>query len=337
MQRFELYDPRVDWLAASLAAIPLVWLFYGFDAAFVSLLLFFLIGALKPLINHAGSRMGAGMIAAGVVLLVSPGFRYLFYNGYCYDGAWSVAAGISRYQMPDLCARGLFSHLGQGLWVGPLRDLAMPLAGLALILGAWSDRPASHSSADSEYGEEEDPPQNPVLRSRHWAVLSFALLLWAGATTINYLAQQAALEAKAEAEQRQRDAEAAAAAEEAQRVAAEAAKAAAAKAAKEVKADWLIGNWVSVGGLSEAERRNLVYCETDNDLQIKPGNRFEWYEERGKFEIKEGKIRFYERVRQDYMDPDAPVESLEESSSPVERNGKYLMLDGETYARCKHS
>ena len=75
MKNVELYDRRFDWLVASFAAIPLIWLFYGFDAAFVSLLLFALIGALKPVISKMGSRLAAGVIAAGVVLLLSPLLR----------------------------------------------------------------------------------------------------------------------------------------------------------------------------------------------------------------------------------------------------------------------
>ena len=64
MNDVELYDKRFDWLVASLAAIPLIWLFYGFDAAFVSLLLFALIGAMKPLVNRLGSRLGRATASA---------------------------------------------------------------------------------------------------------------------------------------------------------------------------------------------------------------------------------------------------------------------------------
>lgn len=51
MWNIELYDRRYDWLVASLAAIPLVWMFYGFDAAFISMMVFALVGALKPLVD----------------------------------------------------------------------------------------------------------------------------------------------------------------------------------------------------------------------------------------------------------------------------------------------
>ena len=179
MWNIELYDRQYDWLVASLAAIPLVWMFYGFDAAFISMMVFALVGALKPLVSRLGSRLAAGVFAAGMVLLLSPLLRYLLYTGYCFEGVWSPGAGISRYLAPYLCGHGLFSSFGQRIWVGPLRDLAMPLAGIGLIVLAWFDprqaaQAAQYEAAIAEGDETAHRPWHRRLRLANWSALSLA-------------------------------------------------------------------------------------------------------------------------------------------------------------------
>jgi hypothetical protein len=217
----ELYDKRFDWLVAALLAIPLVWLFYGFDAAFVCLLLFALVGALKPLVSRLGSRLAAGICAAGLILLLSPLLRFGFYNGYCFEGPWSVAAGISSYAMPNLCGRGLLADFGQDLWVGPLRDIAMPILGLGLILLVGIRPPECQAAKDEDFTDNVNTSPQLQRNILRWSFVMLALLAWIGGIYLNYRAEQAVLEEQRAAEMAERLRQAEAAEAEVKRIAAE--------------------------------------------------------------------------------------------------------------------
>lgn len=331
----ELYDRRFDWLAACLLAVPLVWLFYGGDAALVSALAFALVGALKPLNRWIGPRLAAGVFAAGVVLLLSPLLRFVFYNGYCYGGAWSPAAGISRFQSPDMCGRGLFSHFDQGLWTGTLRDLAMPVAGIGLMLLA---RP---HSAQPEAIPEELGDRPAILIARRlavrWGGLILALALWLGGAWYNYHAAQVALEEQHAAELAQQQAEARAAAEEARQKAAEAAqeaaRLAAEQAAKRVELGWLVGAWAVVQSYGGPPDPSL-YCATDTGYTFKRGGRYVGASHEGTFKVKDNVITLSNRTSFEIGDPDFQSEHLPPLDLKVERQGTKLMIDGETYGRC---
>lgn len=329
LRHAELYDQRIDWLVASLAAIPLVWLFYGFDAAFVSLLLFALIGALKPLIEQLGSRLASGIFAAGLILLLSPLLRFIFYNGYCFEGAWSVAAGINRYASPDLCDGGLFSHFNQDLWVGPLRDLVMPTAGLGMMLVVWKRNQTVETSSLEDFRSEDSaagsPLQQNVLR---FSGLVLALILWLGGYLVNDYAQQVALDAQRKAEVAAIAAEAAAAEKEALREAAE-------KAAKKVDSNWLLGSWVAIDDLdAEVRRDSRLYCATDSGISFKADGRYSSFDEEGQFRLSDNKIRFSDRMQQAFDEPESASMQLETSTRDVERDGKHLIIAGGKYARC---
>lgn len=321
----ELYDRRFDWLVASLAAIPLIWLFYGFDAAFICLMLFTAVGALKPLVSCLGSRLTAGIFAAGVILLMSPLLRYVFYNGYCFDGAWSVAADISRYQIPGLCERGLFAHIKQDLWVGPVRDLAMPATGLAMTGFAWLSR----TSRDAEQDSSDDldiAEKSGVLKWKgiRWSGFALALLAWAGGTYLNYRAEQAAIEVQRVQEMAERLSEAAAVEAEARRVAAE-------KAAKRVDREWLVGAWAP---MNDGSTDPKIYCATDTGSTFDKDGSYVGMADEGKFALKDNEVRLSNRTSFEIGDPDIPSEHLEPVTLKVERSGKRLIIDRETYGRC---
>jgi hypothetical protein len=339
MKNVELYDQRFDWLVGSLAAIPLIWLFYGLDAAFVCLLLFAMIGALKPVINHLGSKLEAGIFAAGTVLLLSPLLRYVFYNGYCFDGPWSLAAEINRYQMPELCERGFFSHINQELWVGPLRDLAMPGLGLSLIFLAFLGIRQTIEQNDSNR-ENANYSAKHLFLQKHavWSMFALTAIGWSAGTFVNYRAGQAELEqlrvdqvVKEAALKRERAtaraAEAATAANQAKLEAAE-------KAAKHVDRKWLLGTWVQIEGLdAEIKSNPNIYCATDSGIKFAKNGQYNWADERGDYKLNDNHLRFTERVVEQIL-PEVLPERLEPSMSKVERNGNRLMIEGSTFARC---
>lgn len=332
----ELYDRRFDWLAASLLAVPLVWLFYGGDAALVSALAFALVGALKPLNRWIGRRLAAGVFAAGVVLLLSPLLRFVFYNGYCYGGTWSPAAGISHFQSPDMCGHGLFSHFDQGLWTGTLRDLAMPVAGIGLMLLA-RPRPTQPEPLPEEL---DDHPAVLIARrvAVRWGGLILALALWLGGAWYNYHAAVVALEEQHAAELAQQQAEAAAAAEalkqqmaeEAKRKAAEAA----AMAAKRVDLAWLVGGWATVDGFGPNPDRSL-FCATDTGYTFKKNGKYIGASHEGTFSLKDNVVTLSNRTSFEIGEPDdGEHHALPPTDLKVERNGERLMIDGSTYGRC---
>lgn len=321
MREIELYDSRFDWLVASLLAIPLVWLFYGFDAAFVAVLLFTLVGALKPLRSWLHNRMAAGVFAAGTVLFLSPLLRFIFPDGYCFDGAWSPAAGLrGEYSH---CEMDLFQFVDLDLWKGPLRDLVMPIAGLGLMLLV---KPAS--SAPENVDSKEASPNLDKHRYFRWSGLMMALLVWAGFTAYNYHTDQIAAE-----ELRQREAEelrrkAAEAAIEAQRIAAE-------RAAKQVDRKWLLGGWVDIENLDpEFRGRPEFYCATDTGIIFEANGKYTWSGEEGTYSLKGNEVYLNQRVRYPIGDPDEQVERLEPTTISVERNGKFLIIDQSKHARC---
>lgn len=332
----ELYDRRFDWLAASLLAVPLVWLFYGGDAALISVLGFVLVGALKPLNRWLGPRLASGVFAAGVVLALSPLLRFVFYNGYCYGGAWSPGAGFSRIESPDMCGRGLFSHFDQGMWAGTLRDLVMPVAGIGLMLVAVPAPPKPETLPEEPDGHPLTPQARRV--AARWGGLILALALWLGGAWYNYRAAQVALEAQHAAELAQQQAEAAAAAdalrqqmaEEAKRKAAEAA----AMAAKRVDLAWLLGGWATVDSFGPNPDRSL-FCATDTGYTFKKNGRYFGASHEGTFNLKDNVVTLTNRTSFEIGEPDdGEHHALPPTDLKVERNGERLMIDGSTYGRC---
>lgn len=327
MNNIELYDKRFDWLVAALIPVTLIWLFYGFDAAFISLLIFALLGALKPAIRVLGSRLAAGVFAAGTILLLSPLLRYVSYDGYCFDGAWSVAVGVSRFQMPDICDRGLLAHLAQGLWVGPLRDLAMPVAGVATMILAWLGRQSSPVEVDP-HDAPLSPSRTRSARLLRWTALVAPLLAWGLATAQNHRAQQEVIELERQRRITAEILEAAAAAEEARRIAAEA-------AAKRVDREWLIDGWAPLDGLTSDRKSNPeLYCATDTGYTFETDGRYSTYGEEGKFSLNGNQLALTERSSFEMGEPELSSTPLEPDNLAVERSGEKLIIDGSTYGRC---
>ncbi|MEI6640388.1 MAG: hypothetical protein WCL10_00025 [Novosphingobium sp.] len=331
----ELYNRKYDWLAASLLAVPLVWLFYGWDATLVATLLFALIGALKPLTRWLGYQLAAGVFAAGVVLLLSPLLQFGFYNSFCYGGAWSPAAGLSRFQQPDYCLNEWFGNFAQGVWKGPLRDLAMPVAGFGLMLLALPQQHQSDLDADGQ--EVALSPFSFSQIVARWGGLIFALSLWIGGSWYNYQAEQAALEERLAAYEAQQRQDERIAAEQAKRDAAEAAaqasQAAVEEAAKRVDANWLIGGWAVVqdyGGKPDPS----LYCATDTGYTFKKGGKYIGASHEGTFSVKANVVTLSNRTSFEIGDPDYQSEHMPPLDLKVERRGDKLIIDGETYGRC---
>jgi hypothetical protein len=321
----ELYNKRFDWLVASLAGIPLIWLFYGFDAAFVCLLAFALIGALKPLARQLGSQLAAGIFSAGLILAFSPLLRVVFYNGYCYDGVWSVASGVSRYQAPGICERGFFDHFGQQLWAGPLRDLAMPLLGLGLIMIVWPPIIKRSDHTDCEPESDESGRNGAPIRSvRRWLVLALSVLAWVAGTHINYRAQQAEIEKQLLANMAERARQAEEARKEAQRVAAE-------EAAKRVDRTFLVGLWAPMhDGSSDPD----FYCGTDAGYIFRDDGTYAGFGEGGRFRLQDSKAFLTDRSSWDMDEADGNAHPLEPKILLLERRGKQLAIDGEVHGPC---
>lgn len=326
----ELYNREFDWLAASLLVVPLVWLFYGTKAAGVCSIIFLLVGALKPLVAGLGTRLAAGVFAAGIVLLLSPLLRFVMYDGYCHDGAWSIAVGIIAEPGIEFCSRGLLAHVDQGVWLGPLRDLTMPISGLGLILATT---PQAHPT-DDETGYARFSTGKFSLR-RILLPLGLFLLVFAVGTQgvvswFNYEHAQAAVDEQIFLEMQQRELEAAKAAELAKRADDEASAAA---TRKQVDPGWLIGNWATVDGLGENPDRSF-YCATDGGYMFKIGGKYIGASDEGTFTLKDNVITLSNRTSYEMGYPDAPTEHLPSIDYKVERNGKRLMIDGSTYGRC---
>ncbi len=332
LDQLELYDKRFDWLVTALAAIPLIWLFYGFEASFICFLLFIAIAGLKPLIKLIGSRMAAGIVAAGTLLLLSPLLRYAFYDGFCFDGAWSIAKDISRYQIPDLCERGLLSHVDQEIWIGPLRDLAMPVAGIGLILFAGLDAKGRQLSltGGSDCDPEKIEKQQLRYQQYRWIGLILSLVIWVAATALNYQAEQNLIEENRQAEIIQQEKEAAAARAEELRIEVE-------EKAKRVEREWLLGAWVAIDESEDSPVANpKLYCATDTAITFKTDGSYSEFDEEGKFVLKNNEITFLERMSypDTFSDEFETPEQLETVTSQVERNGDRLVMNEITYGRC---
>ena len=291
--------------------------------------MFVLVGALKPLVRRLGSQLHAGVFAAGAVLLLSPLLRFVFYNGYCYDGTWSVFQDIARYEAPDLCLRGLFSHVSEGLWQGPLRDFAMPILGFGLILLSSIEGAVAASP--------QDPPEAPSTSSviwfnvMRWGGLFVAVLAWSGGTLSNYRDQQAAIEMIRQAELAERALQAEAAAEEARRAAAE-------EAAKRVDGRWLLGSWVFIDDLDyEVKTNPELYCATDTAITFGAEKQYSEFDEVGEFILEENRLTINNRIRRKYEPYEGEYnqsEALDPVTWELERQGELLSIEGNTYARC---
>lgn len=328
----ELYDRRYDWLVASLLAIPAIWLFYGFDAAFVTSLVFALVGALKPLITRLGSRLAAGVFAAGIVLLLSPLLRYVFYDGFCFEGVWSPAADIPRYTLPTFCGQGLFWAFDQEIWVGPLRDVTLPVLGLGLMVFARLD--PQNTGFETELSVENDDAAQfkgswfVRAKPERWLIFAAAALLWGLGSFSNYRAEQVRLEQQMAEAKQAREKERAAQEAEVKRLAAE-------KAAKRVDAAWLSGSWAPVDGVDEGMQNDKeLYCGTDLGMTLKKNGEYHSYEEEGNYNLTDDELRFTNRRHLDWYDESVAPVRLEPSTRKVERDGDYLIMDGDKFGRC---
>lgn len=329
MNNIELYDRRFDWLVASLLAALPIWLFYGFDAAFLALPVFALVGALKPLVRALGSRLAAGIFAAGLLLFLSPLIRFVMPNGYCFEGVWSVLAGLSRLVVGHYCQPSLFGDLDQRIWMGPLRDAAMPVAGLGLMALSWLKKGQGGPEDDTSPGGGYQPHGGIAWsRLKPWAVLFLTVPLVAGLTYRNHLAERAAIEAAQAAERAKLAAEAAAAAAEAERLAKE-------EAAKRVDRAWLLGTWVYLDDLDAASRSDPKrYCATDSGVTFKADGTYDWFHESGRFTLERNIVKATNRTKTEWDVEDAKPVPLDDETFTVERSGKRLLIDGDPYGRC---
>lgn len=336
MRDIELYDRRFDWLVASLLSLPPVWLFYGFDAAFLTLAMFLLVGALKPLKRELGSPLAAGIFAAGSVLLVSPLLRFVFPNGYCFDAALSILAGFNRYQYADICHPTLISEIRQQQWLGPLRDTALPIAGLGLMALVWLKRSEPNGDdAEREELADEVPGRSAWNRIKPWSILILALLVWLGFSLRNHLEVLAQAEAARQAEVARQAEEAAAAKAEAEKAAEEAKRAAAEAAQKHVDLSWLIDGWAPIDGISAKDKANpQFYCGTDAGYIFKRDGTYTGAADEGRFSLKDNVITLTNRTSFEIGEPDDVSSPLPPTTLKVERSGNRLIIDGATYGRC---
>jgi len=336
MHDIELYDRRFDWLVASLLHLPPVWAFYGFDAAFLTLPLFLLIGALKPLKRALASPLAAGIFAAGCVLLVSPLLRFLFSNGYCFDAPLSILAGFDRYAYLNLCQPSLFGEIDQQLWIGPLRDAALPVIGLGLMVGMWVNRPKSAGDqADLEPPVEEATKKPKWQKLLPWSILLLAIPVWLGLSLRNHLEVLAQAEAVRQVELARQAQEAAAAKVAAEEAAEEAKRLAAEEGQKHVDLSWLMAGWAPIDGLSAKDKANReFYCATDAGYIFKKDGTYTGPAEEGRFSLKDNVISLSNRSSFEIGEPDDVSSPLPPTTVRVQRSGNRLIIDGATYGRC---
>lgn len=273
------------------------------------------------------------MLAAGVVLLLSPLLRYVFYNGFCFDGAWSPAADIPRYSLPEFCEQGLLWAFSQEIWVGPLRDVTLPVFGAGLIVLAWVDTRKAESEVDASVENDKDDGQSKApwyirAKPERWMIFALAVMVWAGGSYLNFRSEQERLAQEIAEESEAREKQRAALEAEMQKVAAD-------KAARRVHLAWLQGSWAPLDGLDEDKRSSKdQYCATDTGIQFKAGGKYVSYEEDGDFRLTENEILFTNRRHVGWYDPQVAPVSLEPSTREVERNGDQLIVEGDPFGRC---
>lgn len=329
MNNLELYDKRFDWLAPSLLALPLTWFFYGLDAALLASVLFILLGALKPVRQRLGTNLAPGMLAAGVILLASPSLRFMFYDGYCFEGPGSPLFGLPVEEWTDVCTRSLFALVRLDVWKGPLRDFVMPLAGLGLVLLALANSQPNMTGADATQSRDADGSAPPSkVRRLGWLVLIVSCLAWICASYLNYQNDLSIAEEERKAAVAQR------LKEQREEKAAVARKLEKERLAKQVTRKWLLGSWVATDNINPDIRyRPDIYCSTDSGVMFNAGGDYSWAGDEGRYVLSDGKVRLTDRIRYDIGGSDPP-QKLKPTTSAVYRDGEQLVIDGEEHSRC---
>lgn len=156
----EVFDRRIDWLIAALPIGIAVFLFYGAWAGLTAFLLVMALTFLKPLCTVLETPRSRIAVAAGVVLLLSPLFRLVFTDGFCFGARFSPFGGFGEVPIDSLstgvivgelarqagtfCEGNLWGMLESSGGTGYIRDIGFTVSGAALlVLGLmWGEQSA---------------------------------------------------------------------------------------------------------------------------------------------------------------------------------------------------
>jgi hypothetical protein len=182
-KNIELFGPKVDYLLLPALAALLVFMFYGTTAAVASAATMAVIIKLKPLRVHDMTEQRLALVAAGLVLSLSLFLRSFFHEGYCFEAPWSVNREMREFldvNVPCFTVGGYLQYAFASV-TSAIRDIVMPIAGLALlwvalphglrrtglaataivlVAGLASQWPLSRSSAEEASGEAATGVEN---------------------------------------------------------------------------------------------------------------------------------------------------------------------------------
>lgn len=143
----EIFNKKIDWMIVAIPSALAIYLFYGLVPALVALAVFAALIALKPIHALFETPRSRVALALGVVMLLSPLLRLVFFEGYCVDGRFSPFFGpFSATNMAaDYCRENLWGNFDSQGGTGYVRDIGFPLIGIISLLIAfrWRQRKVS--------------------------------------------------------------------------------------------------------------------------------------------------------------------------------------------------
>lgn len=141
--KFELFGDRADWLVAPFLASALVFAFYGLTAGLLALAVALAFSNLRPVLRWYDERLFASVWVSAAIIAFSPFLRSWFFFEYCSTAPWSVYRALHVFEAVGpscFIANGYFQYALDDGWRSVLRDILMPVGGLALLMALAKSR-----------------------------------------------------------------------------------------------------------------------------------------------------------------------------------------------------
>lgn len=131
-----IFSERIDYLLMAAVAALTFWPFYGTRAAAIAAIVVVAVANLRPLRRQDVSRNSAALLTIAMLLVLSVGLKIIDRDGYCYAllGPQRQMVDFINLEMPCFGTNDFYSDTDQPGGLGYVRDIGLPLLGLALGL-----------------------------------------------------------------------------------------------------------------------------------------------------------------------------------------------------------
>ncbi|WP_174273702.1 hypothetical protein [Sphingomonas bacterium] len=131
-----IFSEKYDYLLAVAALALTFWAFYDMKAAVGGGVILIAVANLQPIQRLGISRNTATLLGVSLLLILSISLKLIDQTGYCYAFFGPQRQGIDfiNIQMPCFANNDFYSDVDQPGGMGFVRDIGLPLGGLALGL-----------------------------------------------------------------------------------------------------------------------------------------------------------------------------------------------------------